>query len=150
MFALVVVAAFAGLSLLEVQQKRFDDEVKNSVSLNGRVEALAKSAYFFYVAECASGDVTNLVKAKYKTSLESYEVSDFSVRINLTPRPHAQVDLEFHRVNPILMNALIINNGFVSADKLSVTLKYPFNHTSSSSGSYLINQREKNNTELCP
>lgn len=127
--------------------------VELNYSLNERVRALRDSALLYFVSECKFGEVTVDELLPFTGSeslgLSLYGVDETEMYIKELPRPHFQIDLRFYQMDQIIINSLIVGNGVVSADGLSVTVKLPLTFSHSSSGAFLYRDNHLNSQSIC-
>ncbi|MAD89060.1 MAG: hypothetical protein CMK64_05105 [Pseudoalteromonas sp.] len=146
----VSIAAF-GYSALKADVR---DRVSVSESVTERIESITNATKMFYINDCYYGDVNSAHLSPFSNynllNMRGIGIEEVEVKIIELPRPHIEITLSLMEQDPVLLDFLIINNATVAADRLSVTIKKPFNYSSSATGSLLYRDRLLNSETICP
>lgn len=126
---------------------------KESEVLIHRIETISNAAFVYFSTRCEFGEVEEYELGGFYNgellNLKSFGIKNVDVEIFSSPRAFVQIDLELFDLDPVLIDSLIFSNGQVSVSGLDVTIKLPFNFSSSSQAAFLHQDRQRNESQIC-
>lgn len=152
----LVLVMFSATLLLSYYNIYINDnryQKKESEVLIHRIETISNAAFVYFSTRCEFGEVEEYELGSFYNgellNLKSFGIKNVDVEIFSSPRAFVQIDLELFDLDPVLIDSLIFSNGQVSVSGLDVTIKLPFNFSSSSQAAFLHQDRQRNESQIC-
>ncbi|MBB1333997.1 hypothetical protein [Pseudoalteromonas sp. SR41-6] len=152
-FILVIFTAslFVGYYNIYINDSRY--QKKEAEVLIHRIEAISSAAFIYFSTRCEFGDVGESELGNFYDgellNLKPFGIKSVDVEILSSPRAFVKIDLELFDLDPVLVGSLHFPNGHVSVSGLDVTIKLPFNFSSTSQAAFLHQDRQRNKSQIC-